>query len=521
MEGRLQSAFDASTADEAVRTQTTEARNFIENTLFVDWANAVLDGGGGDDELDRVRVMAQAMQRVAGDALYVDAVAAIDRAGTERARRRACAGASGLRGSRQRSSTTIDSRPRHPGSRRTRAISATARSRCWRRCIKARSPTSADAAHEAERCTERDTGGARDQELSRTPRRGRRGSSACLRWAKAGSATPRLATRKRSTPSTRMGDVEQAGAAHSLLAALCTTTSATRARAWQHRLIALRGSLRSRARRDSSIAVLASAPCRRSERESPETALSCRTRRSRRARECGRRRARLPTRSRSARHADSLGRNRRREADTSADAKHAAHLARSGSGVPQRVSKWPCSRPKVTCSVAAIPAAAVAAATARDRTGRAARRSAAHRPTPASARQGQHRLGTDRGGARRARPRAGARSTRSVRRSTEQRPISALDESWQLFDASVQLSLKEQGLRARLRAGRSGARAIGERSEDGSAACALRDVQAALGARRSDPRPEPVRRRAGGLGDHAAIASPSRCVRCRARRRSS
>ena len=35
MEGRLQSAIDASTADEAVRTQTTEARNFIESTLLV------------------------------------------------------------------------------------------------------------------------------------------------------------------------------------------------------------------------------------------------------------------------------------------------------------------------------------------------------------------------------------------------------------------------------------------------------------------------------------------------------
>ena len=79
MEGRLQSAFDASAADEAVRTQTTEARSLIENTLIVNWANAVLNGGSGDTELDRVRVMAQAMLRVAGDALYADTVSAIDR----------------------------------------------------------------------------------------------------------------------------------------------------------------------------------------------------------------------------------------------------------------------------------------------------------------------------------------------------------------------------------------------------------------------------------------------------------
>lgn len=80
IEGRLQQSIDASTADEAVRTQTTEARNLIENTLLPNWANAVLAGGSGQAELDRVRVMAQAMSRIAGDAIYVDAVAAIDAA---------------------------------------------------------------------------------------------------------------------------------------------------------------------------------------------------------------------------------------------------------------------------------------------------------------------------------------------------------------------------------------------------------------------------------------------------------
>ncbi len=62
MEGRLQSAFDASTADEAVRTQTTDARNFIENSLLVDWANSVIGGNSGSVELERLRLMA------AGDA---------------------------------------------------------------------------------------------------------------------------------------------------------------------------------------------------------------------------------------------------------------------------------------------------------------------------------------------------------------------------------------------------------------------------------------------------------------------
>ncbi len=79
LEGRLEQSLDAATADAAVRVQTTEARNFIENELFEEWANAVLAGHSGAPELDRVRVMAEAMLRIAGDALYRDTVATIDR----------------------------------------------------------------------------------------------------------------------------------------------------------------------------------------------------------------------------------------------------------------------------------------------------------------------------------------------------------------------------------------------------------------------------------------------------------
>ncbi len=78
MEGQLKRSIDAASADAAVRAQTTEARNFIENELFVDWANAVLAGNSGAVELDRARLMAEAMLRVAGDALYRDAVAAME-----------------------------------------------------------------------------------------------------------------------------------------------------------------------------------------------------------------------------------------------------------------------------------------------------------------------------------------------------------------------------------------------------------------------------------------------------------
>jgi CHAT domain-containing protein len=82
LEQRLRGAIDASLADEAVRAQTTEARQFIETALLPEWAAAVQRGESGAPELERVRQMAAAMQRVAGDALYQDAVAAIDRAET-------------------------------------------------------------------------------------------------------------------------------------------------------------------------------------------------------------------------------------------------------------------------------------------------------------------------------------------------------------------------------------------------------------------------------------------------------
>ncbi len=76
----LKQTLDAAGADRAVRTHTTEARSFIENRLLADWSAAVLSGHSGATALERLRVMADAMQRVSGDALYRDVVAAIDRA---------------------------------------------------------------------------------------------------------------------------------------------------------------------------------------------------------------------------------------------------------------------------------------------------------------------------------------------------------------------------------------------------------------------------------------------------------
>jgi CHAT domain-containing protein/tetratricopeptide (TPR) repeat protein len=80
VEQRLKGAIDVSLADQAVREHMTEARNFIEHSLLPEWAAAVINGGTGSAELDRVRMIGDSFLRVAGDALYKDTVSAIDQA---------------------------------------------------------------------------------------------------------------------------------------------------------------------------------------------------------------------------------------------------------------------------------------------------------------------------------------------------------------------------------------------------------------------------------------------------------
>jgi CHAT domain-containing protein len=75
----LDQSIDATAAETAVRSQTTEARNYVE-TLFGRWADAVTAGSSGNQELARLQTMAVAFRRVTGDALYSDTAAVIDRA---------------------------------------------------------------------------------------------------------------------------------------------------------------------------------------------------------------------------------------------------------------------------------------------------------------------------------------------------------------------------------------------------------------------------------------------------------
>ena len=81
IEGRLSGPLDAALADEAVRAQMTEARHFIDTDLLPAWAAAVEAGLDASRQLDRLRHMADAFARIAGDNLYRDTVAAIDRSG--------------------------------------------------------------------------------------------------------------------------------------------------------------------------------------------------------------------------------------------------------------------------------------------------------------------------------------------------------------------------------------------------------------------------------------------------------
>ena len=87
IEGRLRGPIDAALADEAVRAQMTEARNFIETDLLPKWAAAVEAGRDGSRELEALRNLGEAFARIAGESLYRDTAAAIDRAGSDAARR--------------------------------------------------------------------------------------------------------------------------------------------------------------------------------------------------------------------------------------------------------------------------------------------------------------------------------------------------------------------------------------------------------------------------------------------------
>ena len=229
------------------------------------------NGDGGDAELDRVRVMAQAMLRVAGDAFYVDAVAAIDRASSRR-----------RRSSRSRKRIAITPPPsalfnddrfrrrRCADSRRVAvAFRQQLRSRCSRRCTKPRIAYVSGPRDEAETIA--------DSALAIGAREGLRlcrGARQLVSRPDRDGTEPLRRRRSHDTKKPRriqrMGDVEQAGADRTTCWPRFTIISATPTLATPSRSPSRR--CRFRVRRDSS----RSLEQRRAidSLDSPETALS-------------------------------------------------------------------------------------------------------------------------------------------------------------------------------------------------------------------------------------------------------
>jgi len=80
---QLHGEITVALAESAVRTQMTEARNLVETELLPAWAAAVDGGQDATRELNGLRNLGQAFALVAGDQLYRDTVAAIDAAGSD------------------------------------------------------------------------------------------------------------------------------------------------------------------------------------------------------------------------------------------------------------------------------------------------------------------------------------------------------------------------------------------------------------------------------------------------------
>ena len=469
IEQRLQSAFDSSTADEAVRKQTTEARHFIENTLLVNWANAVLEGGGGV-ELDRLRIMSQAMLRVAGDALYADQVSAIDRATPE--------GLLILAGAHR---DYADAAAHFSDDQFNTALPGFTSAR--RRF--GGSPFALLAAmHEgaiAYVTGRSDTAAATLNGTLETARAKRYSYiSGRSSWflgliAMGQSRFADAQSRYEDTVDafTRMGDVEQAAGAHSLLAALYDYLGDAEG-AWRHRLIAFKSLSASRSPKLKALVLGSAGPAIRI--DSPETALAVHEAALSAALEGGRESSIADILAQKTSLLVSLN----RPSEAAASARQAReHLA--------RVSD-PALRSRVEVALLLTesdlkrrdhPAAAADAATQaiqivqqrRDRLRIAQLNLRLAQANIVWGRTEEARVALNRGLEAFNEERAA---------STEQRPISALDESWQLFDASVQLSLKEKDYpRAFALSEAARSRSASEASRFGSVN--LQAIQAALG----------------------------------------
>jgi len=468
MEGRLQSRFDLGTADEAVRTQTTEARNFTEG-LFNNWASAVLSGGGGSAELDRVRIMAQAMLRVAGDAIYADAVAVIDRAGSSnrllaQAHRDYATATSVFNDDRFGASL--------PGFKLARAEFGN-------------SPFAVLAAiHEGAVAY---VSGRYDEAeatlngtLATARNRGFEYASGRSSWllgviamgrSQFGNGQARY--EEAIDTFTRMGDTEQAGTMHNLLAALHDYLGDAKS-AWEHRLIALEALSVSRSSRFKAQILSTAVPSIRV--DSPETALVVQDAALEVARESGREALIAEMLAQRASLLASLSRMSEAAAGADEARQHLARVADAAfrSRIEVSVLATESDLKRQSDPAAAAEAASQAIQIVQQRGDRL-------RIAQLSLRLTQANIAGGRTAEARAALNRGLEAFNEERAaSTEQRPISALDDSWQLFDAAIHLSLKEKDYE-RAFALAEGARARSASETKRFGATSLASVQAALG----------------------------------------
>jgi hypothetical protein len=234
-----------------------------------------------------------------------------------------------------------------------------------------------------------------------------------------------------------MQDVEQAGAAHNLLAVLEDYLGDS-VSAWQHRLAAFETLSASRSQKFKYMLLSTAVPSIRA--ESPDAALTVQEAALAVARESGR----------ESNIAETLAQRASLLASMTRDQEAMASLAEAQQHL-ERVSD-PAFRSRIEVGVLATesdllrksdPAAAVAAATRaieivnqrRDRLRLAQLQLRLAKANIVWGRTQEARVALDRG-------LAVFNEERSA--SNDLRPISALDESWQLFDASIQLSLKER-----------------------------------------------------------------------------
>lgn len=270
---QLDGEITVALAETAVRAQMTEARNFIETQLLPAWAAAVEAGRDASRELNGLRNLGDAFASVAGDQLYRDTVAAIDRADGH--------GANTLRELARAHRNYASAAVLYGEDRFSEAVPGLTSSRAG--FIAAASPFADRAALDLS--TVLYVGGKANEANTLLNSVSDRASASAYAYNSARAAwvkglisfgQGRMAEAQSHYEQTlaafeRMGDVELGAAAHGLLAALNDYLGAPDT-AWRHRVVAFEGLKWSRSPRFRYSIVASAVPSIRA--ESPETALS-------------------------------------------------------------------------------------------------------------------------------------------------------------------------------------------------------------------------------------------------------